>query len=92
MTSGPGARIRIDKWLWHARFYKSRTLAAKIRSYRPALKVLYTSGYADAQGLPQTAAEGTSPFVQKPFTPLALLSKVREVLDQRDGDRSPVIA
>ena len=29
MTSGPGARIRIDKWLWHARFYKSRTLAAK---------------------------------------------------------------
>jgi ribosome-associated heat shock protein Hsp15 len=25
-----GARLRIDKWLWHARMAKSRTLAAKL--------------------------------------------------------------
>ncbi len=29
MSAGPGEKLRIDKWLWHARFFKSRTLAAK---------------------------------------------------------------
>jgi ribosome-associated heat shock protein Hsp15 len=27
---GAGTRIRIDKWIWHARITKSRSLAAKL--------------------------------------------------------------
>jgi ribosome-associated heat shock protein Hsp15 len=30
MTGAVQDRIRLDKWLWHARFVKTRTLAAKI--------------------------------------------------------------
>lgn len=28
--SQPAEKLRLDKWLWHARFYKTRSLAAKV--------------------------------------------------------------
>lgn len=56
-------------------------LARQIERRRPGLRVLFMSGYAaghlDAERL---GAPGRA-FIAKPFTPGALLAKVREVLD-----------
>jgi CheY-like chemotaxis protein len=51
-------------------------LAEKLKASRPALPVLCMSGYPE-DGWPRV---GASPIIQKPFTPSALLSRVREAL------------
>jgi FixJ family two-component response regulator len=47
---------------------------------RPGLKVLYMSGYTEHAVLRRNPLEEGAPFLQKPFTKVALLEKVREVL------------
>jgi two-component system cell cycle sensor histidine kinase/response regulator CckA len=42
--------------------------------------VLYMSGYTDDSVVQQGILEGTAAFIQKPFTPTALLQKIRAVL------------
>jgi PAS domain S-box-containing protein len=49
---------------------------------RPALRVLYMSGYTDRALVHQELREGTTAFIQKPFMPEALAHKIRKVLDQ----------
>ncbi len=48
----------------------------------PELKILYMSGYTGTAMAHQGILEMGSPLLQKPYSPDALLQKVREVLDE----------
>ena len=56
-------------------------LAERLAPLHPELRVLHISGYADDAILRHGVSEGTTAFLQKPFTPEALVRKMREVLD-----------
>ena len=58
-----------------------RKLADRLAGLRPAMKVLYMSGYADNAIVHQGVLEEGTNFIQKPFSPDALAGKVRDVLD-----------
>lgn len=58
-----------------------RQLLDAIRRHRPSLRVLFMSGYTDDAILMHGVVETKDAFIQKPFTPLALARRVREVID-----------
>ena len=58
-----------------------RELANRLAPGRPDMKVLYMSGYTDDAILHHGVLDPGLAFMPKPFTPAALASKVREVLD-----------
>jgi CheY-like chemotaxis protein len=60
-----------------------RALANAIGITRPDIKVLYLSGYTDETMVQHGLLERATAFLQKPFTPQMLASKVREVLDEK---------
>jgi signal transduction histidine kinase len=61
-------------------------LADRLLPQREGMKVLFMSGYTDDALVRQNVADSGRPFLQKPFTPTVLASKVREVLDHFGGE------
>jgi CheY-like chemotaxis protein len=55
-------------------------LVTRIAPLQPDVRVLYVSGYAD-ETIASYRLDPTSAFLAKPFTPVSLAWKVREVLD-----------
>jgi CheY-like chemotaxis protein len=69
-------------------------LAAQLRGQRPAMSVLFMSGFALVQAqheMLETSAglEPGSPLLPKPFSPAVLIQKVRDVLATPKPARSP---
>jgi CheY-like chemotaxis protein/two-component sensor histidine kinase len=58
-----------------------RELAQSLEVLHPGIKVLYMSGYTDDAIVRHGLLDHEIAFLQKPFTPDALMRKVREVLD-----------
>jgi two-component system cell cycle sensor histidine kinase/response regulator CckA len=59
-----------------------RELAARLRAVRPDTRVLFTSGYIDDGILRHRVSPSErTPLLAKPYTPDALLRRVRELLD-----------
>lgn len=57
-----------------------RKVADALVQLYPEMKVLFMSGYTEAVISHYGVLEGNIPFIQKPFAPEVLASKVREVL------------
>ncbi len=58
-------------------------LAQALLVKRPALRVLYMSGYTDHPMVRRGVVNAGVAFLQKPFTPTVLVARIREVLEER---------
>lgn len=58
-----------------------RELAELLLPLRPGMRLLYASGYTQDAVIRSGVSSHETAFIQKPFTPTALLQKVRTVLE-----------
>jgi len=56
-------------------------LVQRLLRQRPGTKVMYVSGYMENAALREEVLNHNLPFLQKPYGPVELLRRVREVLD-----------
>ncbi|CAN5841376.1 hypothetical protein BH11MYX3_BH11MYX3_13960 [soil metagenome] len=59
-----------------------RQLAEKLQPLRPAMKVIFMSGYTDDAIVRHGILHAELSFLQKPITPASLSRKIRETLDR----------
>jgi two-component system, cell cycle sensor histidine kinase and response regulator CckA len=59
------------------------SLAQRLIAGRPAMRVLFMSGYTDSIVVQHGVLDGSSAFIQKPFMPGTLIETVRSVLEAR---------
>jgi CheY-like chemotaxis protein len=62
-----------------------REIAERISAMRPALKVLFMSGYTGALIAKQGVLDPGVALLSKPFSKNELLAQIRSVLDRQDG-------
>ena len=65
-----------------------RALAARLRKERPALPVIFTSGYSAEIAGRELSLEPGQSFLQKPASPVELLNAIRSALDAAQAGRS----
>ena len=63
-------------------------LAKQLRKYKPGMGLMFISGYIDNPTVQEDMLIHNLPFLQKPYGPTELLSKVREALNLHAADLS----
>jgi PAS domain S-box-containing protein len=81
LSDTPGAEIALVLTDVVMPKMSGRELVRRLTDKHPHLRVLYMSGYTDNVITSGGVLEPGLAFLQKPFTPASLASKVREVLD-----------
>jgi signal transduction histidine kinase/ligand-binding sensor domain-containing protein/ActR/RegA family two-component response regulator len=69
-----------------------RELAERLMPLHPGMRLLYASGYTEDAIVRHGVSSQEMAFLEKPFTPNALLQKVRQVLDAGQTDPSLQLA
>ncbi|MFZ5450543.1 MAG: PAS domain S-box protein [Thermodesulfobacteriota bacterium] len=59
-------------------------IAARLAHLQPGMKVLFMSGYTENAITHHGVLDQRVPFLQKPFKPVTMVRKVREVLDAKE--------